>query len=864
MFFKVVTLAMLFVLPQAASATTPSDDCSTSSASPGSGALAYARQMFRRVINAGVQPFHPIDYDAELRVFAAGLACRLRVKDWSGAAGMYESIGVIEADLGRYADALDAETQAAALNRKIGNADGQAYNALDIGDVQKDLGMYADSLASYNSAATLYRQAADPAGVAMALNDVAIVQELQGKYADALASVRQSDSVRGHPDAKSLLAGGIIQGRLGRYDDALRSLDEAFQVEQHARNLLGQANVLAGFAVVEELSGSFASAADAAQKSAQLDAQLGIPQWQGLATAGSAYAKLDRIDDALHAYDAALDDIERLRAGVSANANVRSAFFATTLDVYDTYIQYLLELDRRFPGKGYDRKAFDVFERRQARALLEEIGKSTARRFAGIPASVIAEQGQMTSAISSVQRTLAGAMSSPRATPAMIQSLQARLKELRAQQTSIDNAVKAHYPKYYQLLHPQPLDVNALQSRVLRSDEAVLAYALWDTQGALFVVSRDRFAVVPLPGSITLAASVARVRAHVDGILRTIESGFAPDALISNAAAKDVGSFAADSAALYAQLVPVSVRSVVEKKSLIVVPSGVLYDVPWEALVTSVEGTQPHYLIEDHAISYAPSASLLALVRAGGNHKVGSHKLLAFARPAFGAAPSAGVAANRGVTAEAMQYNAARDATGGTFPDLPGTAVEANAVRDALHAGADSVVTGESASKAHLFALNSSHELATYRYILFATHAVLPHEVKTVDQPALVLAHPFQNGFLTMGDVFDLSLNADFVALSACNTGEGARSSGDGISGMTRAFMYAGTPAISVTLWQVDDTAAPRLTPVFFADLAAGMPPAQALRAAKLKMLKSTDPRFRHPYAWAPTVIFGDADAPPN
>ncbi len=75
---------------------------------------------------------------------------------------------------------------------------------------------------------------------------------------------------------------------------------------------------------------------------------------------------------------------------------------------------------------------------------------------------------------------------------------------------------------------------------------------------------------------------------------------------------------------------------------------------------------------------------------------------------------------------------------------------------------------------------------------------------------------------------------------------------------MTRAFLYAGTPAISVTLWDVDDAAAPQITPPFFAAMAGTSSPAEALRRAKLAMLASPQARFRHPYAWGPSVIFGD------
>jgi CHAT domain-containing protein len=244
--------------------------------------------------------------------------------------------------------------------------------------------------------------------------------------------------------------------------------------------------------------------------------------------------------------------------------------------------------------------------------------------------------------------------------------------------------------------------------------------------------------------------------------------------------------------------------------------------------------------------------------------------LLAFANPAFGAPP----AQTRGLPSiGGLQLAALRSAfvTRGAaasplvFPALPGTQTEADAVRGALGAAPDSVIVGADATRARVLALNAAGQLKSFRFLLFATHAVLPGEIHGLSQPAIVLAHPERgDGLLTMSDVFDLSLDADFVALSACNTGVAAAGAGgDSISGLTRAFLFAGTPAISVTLWEVDDAAAPQLTPPFFAGMHAGAASAaQALRRAKLALLQSPQARFRHPYAWGPSVIFGDGDRP--
>ena len=306
-------------------------------------------------------------------------------------------------------------------------------------------------------------------------------------------------------------------------------------------------------------------------------------------------------------------------------------------------------------------------------------------------------------------------------------------------------------------------------------------------------------------------------------------------------------------------------------KTLVVIPSGPLYDLPWEALVTqdpAHANGRPNYLIQQHAISYIPSASLLGVVRAGmaGRHQA-ADPLLALARPAIGTAVVA-VATDTDTYAteqtramRAIVSDSAQDLAA-AFPDLPGAQIEADDVRAVLGAPPDSILSGDNASRSNLLALNAAGQLTHYRYFLFATHAVLPDQIQGLTQPALVLAHPETgDGFLTMADIFGLTLNADFVTLSACNTGAGPHAAGEGISGLTRAFLFAGTPAMSVTLWEVDDQVAPKLTPAFFANLKAGYSPAESLRRAKLALISDPDARFAHPFSWAPTVVFGDGDS---
>ncbi len=827
------------------------------------------------------------DEDA-LSSYRAALAAHRELGNRLGEAGALGNIGNVENRLGRYDDALSSQQQALTIDRQIGNRLGEASDAGNLGLVQEELGRYDDALSSQQQALSIDRQIENRLGEAGALGNIGLVEMYLGRYDEALSSQRQALAIHrelgNRPgEADDLGNIGNVEQSLGRYDEALRSQQQALTAHRELGNRLGEADDLGNVGALEEVLGRYDDALNAARQAADLDKELLSPEgsWRALHAAAAAEAHLDRREAALADYDAALEQIESLRAGLERTE--RSGFFSNKLFVYDEYVAYLLDLDRRFPGQGYDRKALEIFERKSARAVLEQVGQSAAQHFRGVPADVVAAEREADGAAERAQAALSKLLSATQADQIAIASAEQDLAAAKARAATLEASIKAQYPAYYELRHPQPLlarcgqaqcaTIAAFQQTVLRPGELLLVYDLLQGQSVLWLIDRDRVQPVPLAPSAGIDKAVARLGTHVAGMLVPGVSA----ARRERSAAADLPAFAADSYALYRLLVPEAAAAALGRaKSLIVVPSGSLYRLAFETLVSKdpASTAQPHYLIEDLPVSYVPSASLLAVVRTSyARPSAGRNPLLAFANPTFGAAEpgqARGLSSYAGLQLAAVR-SAFRSDSGAAplgetvFPALPGTQVEADAVRAALGAPGASLLWGEAATRQRVLELNASDALRTYQYVLFATHAVLPSEIEGLTQPAIVLAHPERgDGLLTMADVFGLSLDADFVTLSACSTGVAAGdTSGEGISGLTRAFLYAGTPALSVTLWEVDDAAAPQITPPFFAAMHAGkLSAAQALRRAKLAMIASSQARFRHPYAWGPSVIFGDGDRP--
>jgi CHAT domain-containing protein len=199
--------------------------------------------------------------------------------------------------------------------------------------------------------------------------------------------------------------------------------------------------------------------------------------------------------------------------------------------------------------------------------------------------------------------------------------------------------------------------------------------------------------------------------------------------------------------------------------------------------------------------------------------------------------------------------------------DLPGTRDEILGVGKLLELRGQDIVLGERFTKATL----EGTDLKRYRVIHLATHAFLPTELRCLSEPSILMSAPVKaqsanDAFLYSGEVLRLPMDADLVILSACNTAGPGGAAGESLSGLARAFFYAGSRGLLVTHWSVDDDSAEFIT----TRTMLGMKPGArkdttlALRQAKLdRLLSAGTPGgpsliFSHPFAWAPFVLIGD------
>jgi CHAT domain-containing protein len=335
---------------------------------------------------------------------------------------------------------------------------------------------------------------------------------------------------------------------------------------------------------------------------------------------------------------------------------------------------------------------------------------------------------------------------------------------------------------------------------------------------------------------------------------------------------------------LYATLLAPVEHVIKDKHDLIVVPTGALTALPAHLLVTepSVVATSPEdvaayrdaaWLLKRHAVSVLPSVASLKALRVSARTQPAAKPMIGFGDPQFSATPPA-AGSQRGTKVATVKTRSYADYWRGAgvdraqlsaaLPQLPDTADELKAVSAKLGAGAD-IRLGRDASETAV----KRAPLSQYRIVYFATHGLVAGDVNGLAEPSLALTVPkdptsLDDGLLTASEVAQLKLNADWVVLSACNTAAGDKPGAEALSGLARAFFYAGSRSLLVSHWAVASDAATRLTTSTF-DLIKSEPKigrAEALRRAMLTYANdNSDPVNAYPALWAPFSLIGEGAA---
>lgn len=670
-----------------------------------------------------------------------------------------------------------------------------------------------------------------------------------------------------------------------------------------ARTSLGDVGLAQGR--LKDAGKVYAEAIKGAQEDKRIDlvwpAQRGLGRslWLQAQQENDAKKSNSLRESALKNYRDAIQTLETLRAGSLRADEARTTFLTRTKDVFDETASTLAEMallaapaaNAPLSGKAleYAAEAFQVTEQSRSRSLLDLLSETGASITAGIPPELFKRKQDNLDRQQEIAEELTGISLTPDKEKKKPSELEAELEKLQIDFDEIENQIRTASPRYASLTASKPLTLAEVQGNVLDDQTALLEYNLGTESSYLWVVTKSGVALYKLPARPVLDKLATDLRAQLIpsklqrrivgiDVMADSQRGLG---ISATPFAEDAALFIPASNALYKAVLEPAAPLIAEKR-LLIVADGALNYVPFEALVKSADSADYSslaYLIKSNEIIYAPSASVVGAIRQQNNNRAG-RAMLILADPVFnsndarahGAAASANSSQTRGLGIQsALTDVAGQDGSvaadsakmqGLPLARLTGTRTEAEQiVKLAKTSGMQADVWLDlDASEDNL----DARDVSKYRVLHIATHGLLNAERPQFTGLVLTLVgNKSEDGFLRTDEVFNLRLGSPLVMLSACETGLGKEKRGEGVMGLTRAFMYAGAPTVGVTLWSVADKSTADLMTDFYkrllsspANSSASVSPSAAMRDAQLAMISGK--KYSAPFYWAPFVLVGD------
>lgn len=786
------------------------------------------------------------------------LEIRRAAEDPLGVIASLDQIGMVYASFGDARRALEYYEQALALALKSGQRRREARLLANLGDAHETLGSLDDALEYQTRALAGLRRRNNRGGVANALHSIGRIHvkrrdfsKARTSFAEALALHRELGNIFRLAD--TLTSIGEIHFRLGDSTKALEHFRESLALRRPGEEATGEA--AARYWVARVLS--------------------------------------DRGEtkDALIEAAGAVKITETVRTRV-ASQELRASFFAAVQQYYELYADLLMRRHAEDPTGGHDAAALAVSERARARSLLDLLAEARADIRRGVDPKLLARERALQQRLNASAENYA-TIDSGRRDEAQI------AKEVAALTSELDETraeIRRVSPRYAALVEPRTLSLADIK-QLLDDNTLLIEYKLGESRSFLWAVTRNDMKSFVLPGRAKIEAAAHRLHELLTerNLRLAVET---PDQRRARLVRSEKEY--AEVAGVLSRMLLVPAASMLGRKRLVIIADGALHYVPFGALpapqVSGIRHQVPEqtrganhdakssrrppipdtrYVIQDHEVVNLPSASVLAVMRKDVEGRQPAPRSVAvLADPVFDRTDARVVgprttrknAVSKLDTQGPADLSAPSDFTqtaldssvpsGSPISRLPFTRREALAILASSTDGRATAALDFRASRATAM----GPELSQFRHVHFATHGLLNSTHPQLSGIVLSLVDENgrrQDGYLRLHEIFNLDLPAELVVLSACQTALGKELKGEGLIGLTRGFMYAGSPRVIASLWKVDDAATVDLMAAFYRGmLKEGLAPAAALRRAQVEMLAQK--QRQSPYYWAAFVLQGE------
>jgi CHAT domain-containing protein len=728
----------------------------------------------------------------------------------------------------------------------------------------------------------------DSSEVAVVLNNLAQVYELQDRQSDAeAASIQALDILQkllgtNHPDvAKIQRKLAVVYDAQGRYSEAEALLTKVIDnwTKALGPNHPFVATALENMARVREHQSKYRDAEELYRHALAIQEKA---RGENHPEAARLLDKLAGVSAVEHNYAAALDYSRKASAAVINDAFAETPGLQTadagdpiqrSASYFEHHLANLAAASRAGIGSppASGQEAFEIAQwasQSSAAAALQQ----AAVRFAsgtGALVSQARESQDLSATWRDTDRRLFDALASPDSPEnrATIEVLRQQMADIESRQAVVTARLEKEFPAYAALMKPKPLSVTEVQA-LLDATEALVFWLPSEKESYVFALTQSDFEWHTIPiGAQQLSQSIATFRVGLD-----------PSQFIDSVKKGKLQQFDLGVAyQLYLQLLGPVEALIKKKPNLHVVAAGPPTALPVHVMVTEKptealpkrlsEYRDAAWLVKRHAVTVLPSVASIRALRSLPRADHGTKPMIGFGDPIFSSKPPAAGTGRGALRAPAYTaywrgVGVDRAILGEALLPLPDTALELKAVAEKIGAPMSDIHLGADASETTL----KQARLSDFRIIYFATHGLVAGDVKGLAEPALVLTIPqvptaLDDGLLTASKIATgLKLNADWAVLSACNTVAGEKPGAEALSGLARAFFYAGARALLVSHWAVDSKSAAQLAIATFDFMSdAHMSRAEALRHAMLEFMNNdSSPLNSYPAYWAPFVVIGE------
>jgi len=528
-------------------------------------------------------------------------------------------------------------------------------------------------------------------------------------------------------------------------------------------------------------------------------------------------------------------------------------------------------------------QAFQVADIARGSGVQRALTASAARASIKDPqlAGLARQEQDLQRRINTLSELLTGLRSAPpdQQLPAVQGKVRSDIETFKSQREALKKEIEKKFPDYAELVEPKPATIERTQ-KLLKPDEVLVSWYFAEDVGYVWAISKQgtpQFSQLPI-GRKQMAKEVAQLRKALDPGVSTIDEIPPFDVALAYK--------------LYQQILAPVEAGFKGKKVMLVVPHAELGQLPISLLVTqstaqpskggpiafSTYKTVP-WLTRDIAVAQIPSVTALTALRSLPEGNPNRKSFVGFGDPYFSSAQEKSAQKNnptqlatRGIPLKlrsAPKTAGVSSAELALLPRLPDTSLEIEEIARVVGAQSSDIFLHKQASVKQV----TSMDLSDRKVIMFSTHGLVPGELNGLTQPALAMSSPEvtgdqDDGLLTMDKVIALKLDADWVVLSACNTAAGEGSGSEAVSGLGRAFFFAGAKALLVSNWPVDSVASRQLMTDLFKrqQQTQGLTKSEALRQAMLNQIDQGGMKeggtmkysYAHPLFWAPFVVVGD------